>query len=541
MTAPAPPRLAVTTAPTARQDRADAGDRTSPVRTDATLVPATVLGLVVALASSLWQLTKRPLWIDEAISLGATNQLRQTIRGTGGTMALYYVLLDGWTAVFGTSPAALRTLSLSLALATIVVGAALARRLLPTAEAALAVIVLAGLPALVRMAQDARSYALVMALTTGCWLCLARAVELDASRGARAARPWFLALVPLAAAGVLAQGLFSLQLPALLLSVLVLPRRWTLAARVLPAVAAGLAAVITLMAIGAGDVADWIPPLAVDQLWPFAASLLAPEGWVMAVLGALIAVGATVLVRRGFDRAAAPIDRWRALAPVWWAVAPTVGLFALSTVRPTLLARYVFASLPAIAVLVAVGAVRIATSVLSPSGGEGGRSKSLLRTAALGALVVVLVAALAQGRIARGERPYEDWDAVVELVATEARPGDGLIFPHAVASQSHRDTVRAPFEAAWSRVEAPAAVPVALSPARPLGEVRRFDALGDPGALSASMVRHERIWVVQFPSFGPSLREVLAIEPAHSRFALPEPRTFATGVQVFLLVRSAGE
>ena len=117
------------------------------------------VGVGIALSSSLWQLGRRPLWIDEAISLGATNQLWRAIEGTGGTMALYYVLLDGWTALVGTSPVELRALSLLLVLAALVAASAVLHRVLPRAEAALATVVAGALPAIVRMAQDARPYA----------------------------------------------------------------------------------------------------------------------------------------------------------------------------------------------------------------------------------------------------------------------------------------------------------------------------------------------------------------------------------------------
>ena len=152
------------------------------------------------------------------------------------------------------------------------------------------------------------------------------------------------------------------------------------------------------------------------------------------------------------------------------------------------------------------------------------------------AVTGLLVAALVAGRVERGRTGYEDWDAVVAFVAAEARPGDGLIFPFAT-DQAHPDTVRAPFEAAWSRVGDPPVVPVALSPARPLGEVRRFDDLLDPEALAEAMVDHPRVWAVEFPGFHASLKHQMTIEPAASRFRNVGVTVFGGGIQVVLLER----
>lgn len=552
------------------------------------------VGVVVAACSSWWQLGRRPLWIDEAISLGATNQLGRTIRDTGGTMALYYVLLDGWTALVGTSPVALRTLSLVLALAALVVAAAVFHRVLPGPEAAVATVVTAALPGVVRMAQDARAYALLSLVVAGCWWCLARGVEAAHDPEARdsVARRWLLALVPLALAGVASQGLFLLHLVPVVASVVVLPRRRWLLTALVPATVAGLGATVVLLAIGADDVGDWIPPLSAEQAGAAARTLVGGPGWVVAVVGVLAAVGVVVALR---GTSGDPLARWRALVPVWWALVPCAGLLVLSTVRPTFLGRYLLPSLPAVGALVAVAlgaSWRSALSAPRSTDGRGhepdpipaaripsrprdqngedrpstaflgvrtdGRSERALgirtdgrsdgspagtgrgvhvgRVAGAVAVTGLLVAALVAGRVERGRTGYEDWAAVAAFIAAEARPGDGLIFPHAT-DQAHRDTVRAPFEAAWARVDDPAVVPVALSPARPLGDVRRFDDLTDPDELAEAMVDHPRVWAVEFPAFHASLKDLMTVEPAASTFRNVGVTTFGGGIQVVLLER----
>jgi mannosyltransferase len=488
------------------------------------------LGLGIAVASSVWQLGRRPLWIDEAISLGATNQLWRTIRGTGGTMALYYVLLDGWTAVAGTDPVALRTLSLLLVLAALAVAWAALHRLLPGPEAALAIVVTAALPGIVRMAQDARSYALLTLVVVACWWCAVRAVEESCRPGGRdrRARAWLLALVPLAAAGVATQGLFLLHLVPVVAGLALLPRRRWLLTWALPGAATGIGATCVLVAIGADDVGDWIPPLSAEQAGAAARTLVGGPGWVVAVVGVLAGCGVVLAASRARS-ATDPVGRWRALVPVLWAAVPALLLLGLSTVRPTFLGRYLLPSVPALGALVAVALGGLWQSAVAPR-------PRVARVVAAVAVTGVLVAALVAGRVERGRTGYEDWDAVVAFVAAEARPGDGLIFPYAT-DQAHPDTVRAPFEAAWSRVEDPPVVPVALSPARPLGEVRRFDDLVDPEVLAEVMVDHPRVWAVEFPGFHASLKHQMTIEPAASQFRNVGVTVFGGGIQVVLLER----
>ena len=337
----------------------------------------TLAALGLALASCSWRITRLPLWIDEAFSVGATNQLVSTIRNTGGTMALYYVLLNEWTAVTGSSVLALRALSVVFVLAAIFVLSRLVYRLLPPSEAGLTLIVVALMPAVLHLAQNARAYALVVLLTVGCWVCLACAVEADARDDVRSTRLWCLALVPLVIAGELSHGLFLLQVPALVLSVAVhLRHRRRLLVSLLPAVVAGVATLaLLLLAFGAGKVGDWIPPVDRAQVEALATNLLARRWPLRAGLGALVAMGAVSLLRRPAPDA---VSRWKAVAPLWWAFSPAVLLVTLSLVRPSLLGRYVAGSIPALGILIAVGLHTLWRAVVpSPASSPGASARSM--------------------------------------------------------------------------------------------------------------------------------------------------------------------
>lgn len=500
----------------------------------------TLVALGLALAASWWRLTRRPLWIDEAFSLGATNQLVFTIRNTGGTMALYYGLLNGWTAVAGPSVLALRLLSVLLVLAAIVVLSRLVYRLLPPTEAALTLVVVALMPVVVHIAQDARTYALIVLLTVACWVCLTRAVESDADDDGRSTLLWCLALVPLVVAGELAHGLFLLQVPALLLSVAVhLRHRRRLLVALVPAVVAGVATLaFLLLALDAGRVGDWIVPLNWPQLEAVATHLLARWRVYRIGLGVLLVVGAVVLVRRP---TADPVSRWKAMVPLWWGLSPVVLLIGVSVVRPSLLGRYVDGSVPAIGMLIAVGLLRTWQAVV-PSPLEAGAEPAVRRNHAgrwvLGGLLVVAVISLPiLDRTARPNERYEDWDAVADHIGSHAQPGDGIVFLPIAGPRRNPDILRAPFEAAWTGRSGPRAELDAISPPRPLGQVRRIDTVLSPEELSARMAEHERVWVILAPGGWKLLLELQNRKEVISTLRRKEILKFNGGMQVVLLGR----
>lgn len=542
----APRLVAPDTAPTqdassAPRTRGPAGTgeglRASPL--DRRFLVAVAVAEAVALASSLWHLERRPLWLDEAFSLGATAQLGRTIRGTGGTMALYYVLLDGWTAVFGSSVGALRSLSVVLVGVGVAVAALAMRRVRPGAEAVVAVLVLAGLPAIPRMGQEARAYPLAFVLAATGWLCLSRALEADHDGHRADARRWSVGLAAVAIAGVLTHGLFALQVAAMVGSVAVLPLPRRTRALVLPAAAAGLLTVAGLVMTGAGDVGDWIPPLDRHLLGLVSSATLGSHGAAAALLALLVMTGAVALVVRP---AADGLDRWRNLAPVWWGLAPALALVVLSTVRPSLLGRYLLPSAPGIALLVAVGAVAVARrgwAIVARRDPVADRASHLGRLTVAVTVAVLVIGALLVARLDREDATYEDWDGAAQVVADGVRPGDGLVFPPIDDTQAHLDTMRAPFEAAWDRLGPPPIAPEVLSPARPLGQVRRFDPLTGLAALRAAVVGYERVWVVQGSGSIGERRAILSnLGPAPEVFRRQLTADLDGGVQVLLYVHA---
>jgi len=184
--------------------------------------------LIIALFVRLPGLASRPLWYDEAFAVlfsskGPSAMLYGTLAVEGNVAAdvhplAYYTLLWLWGCIFGTSPLAVRSLSLLMGLGVIMLGFILAKRMFCAQTAILAGWILALSPFQVHYAQEVRMYGLLAIL-----LLAATLVYWEALQGA-AVLPW-LAFGLLAAAAQYTHNLACLYLLALCLTPIIL-RRW---------------------------------------------------------------------------------------------------------------------------------------------------------------------------------------------------------------------------------------------------------------------------------------------------------------------------
>lgn len=484
---------------------------------DARLV---MLALAGCAGLSIWGLGRQSIWIDEAASLGATNQLKATLLGTAGTMGSYYALLDVWTEVVGSSASALRGLSVVFALGVVLACAAVFRRVLEAPAAILAVGVLAASPGLVRYAQEARSYALVILLSSIAWLCVINAVKAEAQAWCARARGWWGTLAVVSVVGVAAHGLFPLQLAAMVVSLLVLPNRQRLLRSASPAVISSVTTVALLSQLGAGQIADWVPPLELEQLRDLVHELLAPEAAAAVVLGLFALIGATHLVR---SAPADPFARWLALIPIAWASLPTLGLAVISVIRPYLIPRYVIASTPAIAMLIAVGVIATARAIAREAPGR--------RRVVTALVALPLVLALTAGQLRLHDRQGYDWRSAAELVAQSARPGDAVLMT--------APSLRMAFEAAWRDAD-PTITPSVIWTPRAFGEVRRFDQRSSLAGVRSEVSQVRRIWLVHQTTVGSgdgARAAMLDFLPVRKRFVIAQDVRFEGGVEVLLLAR----
>lgn len=455
--------------------------------------------LAAAAILSFPRLGARTLWLDEAYTVGATNELFDTWRNTAATQALYYLLVWPVTRL-STDPVWLRLPSAVLGLAALVVVLRLGERIGGRRVALLATGGLALSWGLARYAVEARSYMLALVLVSTTWLALVGAVQDDDDEAAR--RRWWRIFTGAHLLIPLTHGLATLSLPAQLAAILIAPgdRRRLLrrAGAVAPVVGLELAA---LFLLGAGDVGDWVPPLSLAQVRGVKRLLLGfgPTGAVLAVLVAVAVVSTAHRFLRERTR-----EAWIQVLPVFWGLGPPLMVLALSLFRPYLAARYVYPCIPAFFLLLAGLLVRLGST----------------RRVALVSVPLALLLLVDQRHVTTNG--IEDWSELTACIADNAADGDRLVT--AAAFRSALDYY-------WTdHPELDAVEP--LSPPEPLGHMQRiYESLIETRPDFRSILLRdtdESIWYVERGSAGHLSIVGLAFdERVTDRYTLTEPWFFA--------------
>ncbi|MFG1872843.1 glycosyltransferase family 39 protein [Micromonospora arborensis] len=360
-------------------------------------IPATV-----ALVLGLWRLTGPALWADELATWGAVrlswSQLWQLAGSVDAVLTPYYVLMKAYTAVAGTSTAALRLPSVAaIAVATVVV-TALGRRLGGTGTGLLAGLLFAILPVTSRYAQEARSYALVILGAAAAVLSLVRLLEEPARRrlAGYAAAVGFVGLLhPL-------NGLLMLAGHAVAVGWWQLPRRaegWRTVRRWLAAAGVGVLPALALAVWGAGQTAQvsWIALVNLSALQAFPERLFHS-----AAVGGLVLVLAVLGVRRA--------PGYVCLAGA--AFVPMALLLLAGTHLHVWVARYVLVVLPALAVLAASALAHV------------GRSSAVAAFC-----LAVLLGFPAHVAIRAHAGHSQDSYRIAAVIGPRYQPGDVVVFP----------------------------------------------------------------------------------------------------------------
>lgn len=205
--------------------------------------------VVVALGIALRFVATSPLWLDEALTVNIARlplgEMFEALR-RDGSPPLYYVVLRGWTELFGPGDLAVRSLSGLFAVAALPFAWTAGRQLGGRRVGAAAVVLLATSPFAIRYATEARMYSLVIFLVLVGYVLV--------RRGLLASRPsWFVLAGVATTSGLLAlTHYWSFYLLAVVAGLLL--TRWRLrrdtgAARLVAAMAAG--AVLFLPWLGA--------------------------------------------------------------------------------------------------------------------------------------------------------------------------------------------------------------------------------------------------------------------------------------------------
>src|SRR3954451_7149155 len=128
---------------------------------------AAAVGIAGALGA--YHLGSRSLWGDEAFSIALAREpfaeFWRVVSTSQANMSLYYFLLRGWT-VFGDGEGVVRLLSLLAGVSAVAVLYLAAERLFDRGVATVAALLLAVNGFFLHYAQEARSYSLVLLLTT---------------------------------------------------------------------------------------------------------------------------------------------------------------------------------------------------------------------------------------------------------------------------------------------------------------------------------------------------------------------------------------
>jgi mannosyltransferase len=377
---------------------------------------ASLLGVVGALVG--WAGTATPSYEgDEAASIMSAERTLPNLFAMAGNVdavhTAYYVFLHFWIRVAGTTELATRAPS-AVAVGILVAGVVVLADRLGGARLGIVAGVLAiVLPRVTHMAAEARSYAFAAAAVA--WIGVLIAHLLTARDPGR--RLWWRWIaLGVAIAAVSWVFLYCVLLVAVV-GVAMLVLRRDLWARWLGMALTAAALTSPLALIAYGQRGQLSPLLLRTAVTPESV-LVTP--WFMAlwpavVGGALALAGVVLTLVRGVDRTALVL----ALAG---AVVPVALLLLAGLVTPLYSSRYPAFCVAFVALLMALGVVRIAELVPAPR----------LRVATGVAVVAVAVGVAAPVYVAQrgpyGEVGAPDFRQAAEQVGRLAHPGDAVIF-----------------------------------------------------------------------------------------------------------------
>lgn len=418
---------------------------TSPVSPDspARVIPWLALITVIAAGFRFAELGSKSLWLDEVYSLwlarsSFSSVWHDVLSSQVNTsvyvvyMSLYYTLLHFWVRL-GVSEVWLRLPSALCGIATVPLLYALGSRLFSRQAGLAAAFLLAVQPVHIAYSQEARSYSLCVFLSVGAFYFFIRGVQ-------EGNRKWWLLYVLSAALAVYSHLFATFLLPVQWLSLLFLDRKKTQLKSAIVSTMAILLLVAPLLSLAIVKDLGKIPWAAKPGMWDLlhAVQTLTGAGlkfpFYLGVLGmAGISFGQTW---RGTEESDL---RWRHAILWGWFVLPVASIVAISLWKPPLFPRYLVISLPASALLAAVGLCRFRSD-----------AKFTVATAALGALFVPAI-------FSYYAKPKEDWRGATAYLVAHARAEDGIVF--------YREYGQQPFDYYRERIGA-APGPLVFSPFR---------------------------------------------------------------------------
>ena len=284
----------------------------------------------------------RSYWVDEAISVGIASrplgQLPQLLRHDGSP-PLWYVLLHGWMAVFGTAPVATHALALLVSVLVVPVAWWAGRQVFGAAAGLAAAGLAATNPFLAWYGTENRMYTLMVGLALVALTLTIRARRDRSARDAVGAAVTFAALVY-----THNWGLYLLAATGATL--LVLARRdrdrglavWTVAAGAGVGIAY-LPWLPSLIEQASATAAPWAVPPGIGDLFADPTTTL---GGTIGFLVAPALLGGVVLTRRSRSRATSDTATFLVVVTV----VATLGGWLLAHLEPSWTVRYLAVTIP---------------------------------------------------------------------------------------------------------------------------------------------------------------------------------------------------
>lgn len=372
---------------------------------------------LVTFVIMLWGIGGASYWRDEAATLSAAQRplgnLLHTLGNIDAVHGAYYLLIWVMVQLFGTGELVTRLPSAAAMACAAAAVAALGRRLVSPRAGLASGLVFAILPEVSLYGQDARPYAIVVALAALASYLLVRAMDEDGSGPRYRWLAWYA--VCLGALGIVdIFGLLLIPAHAVTVALRFLRARdedaRSLALGWLAAAAAGVVLASPVLVLGyvQKGTLSWLSPPGSGAVKGLRA-LIGPATMADAVALA-VAAGIVVSAIAGRERLRAA---WPGSLPALclpWLVLPPAILLIGSLVTPLYTLRYVLLCLPAIALLVG--------AALSALGWVAGPA----------ALVVIALLGVPTQRAVRGPDGHGDNVRQADrIVAVNRRPGDAVL------------------------------------------------------------------------------------------------------------------
>jgi mannosyltransferase len=369
-----------------------------------------MLAGITALAAllSVLFLGDKSFWLDEAISVAIARsswlEMWSIISRGEANMALYYVLLHWWL-IFGQTEPIVRGLSVVFSVLTIPVIYGLGTRLFGRKIGLTAALLLAVSPFIIEYSQEARSYSLVLLLSTLSTLLLVSVIQ-------RSSKWWWAGYIVISGLAVYAHVYAAFVLLAQSISLLFLRRQeipWK-------GIAGSWAAVVALVMPLAASILtssahniDW----ALRPDWREVYNLFSTLTFGKLLSAALLVPCLLAFTRgvRSWIGFRSSAETWRYALLVFWLFVPVILAFSISQFKPLFAPQYFIILLPPMALLAAAGIFHLPRLWMS--------------------LALILILAVLSGRQVYAWYTLdlkEDWRAAAGYVLSSSGTNDAVVF-----------------------------------------------------------------------------------------------------------------